>query len=125
MTLQAATPTGLKVGIYSGTGAESSTTLAIYRAVAAMGHYPMAVTTADIQGNGKGSRLTPTNFDVFIIPPGEDGKKCCADHYSATDGLDQIATKNAMRAYLNAGGGIVAEEAGAYYSSQNGGTFDI
>ena len=113
--------TGLKVGIYSGTGAEASTTLALYRAVASMGHTPMALTTADILGG----RLTRANFDVFIIPPGEDGQKCCADHYSDSDGLDKIATKDAMRAYLNRGGGIVAEEAAAYYCSQNGGTFDI
>ena len=76
-----AAPAGLRVGIYSGTGAESSTTLAMYRAVASMGHSPMALTTADILGG----RLTRVNFDVFIIPPGEDGKKCCADHHAATD----------------------------------------
>ncbi len=113
--------TGLKVGIYSGTGAESSTILALFRAVAAMGHTPMAMTKDDIDGG----LLTVQNFDVFVIPPGEDGKKCCAGHYSASDALDQIATKQAIRAYLNSGGGVVAEEAGAYFASQNGGTFDI
>ena len=112
---------GIKVGIYSGTGAESSTILALFRAVASMGATPLAVTKADIIGG----RLTLANFNVLIIPPGEDGKKCCAGHYSDGDALDQIATKDAMRAYLNSGGGIVAEEAGAYFCSQNGGTFDI
>ena len=112
---------GLRVAIYSGTGAESSTILAMFRAVASMGHSPLAVTRADIVGG----RLTRANFDVFIIPPGEDGKKCCADHYSDIDGLDQIATKDAIRAYLNSGGGVVAEEAGAFFASQNGGTLDI
>ena len=116
-----ASPTGLRVAIYSDTGAESSTVLAIFRAVASLGDSPMAITTADIQ-NG---RLTTANFDVFIIPPGQDGKKCCAGHYSDVDVLDALATKAAMRAYLSGGGGIVAEEAGAYYASQNGGTFDI
>ncbi len=119
-TAQAAA-VGLRVAIYSGTGAESSTILALFRAAASMGHSPLAITKSDIV-NG---RLTRTNFDVFIIPPGEDGKKCCADHYSDGDALDQIATKDAMRAFLNSGGGIVAEEAAAYYASQNGGTFDI
>lgn len=113
--------TGLRVAIYGGTGAESSTILALFRAVASMSHSPAAITKSDIV-NG---RLNTANFDILIIPPGEDGKKCCAGHYSATDALDQIATKNAMRSYLNAGGGIVAEEAGSYFSSQNGGTFDI
>lgn len=116
-----ATAASLKVGIYSGTGAESGTTLALYRAVASMGHQPMALTTADILGN----RLTRANIDVFIIPPGEDGTKCCVGHYAAVDGLDKIATKNAIRVYLNSGGGLVAEEAGAYFSAQNGGTLDV
>ena len=112
---------GLNVGIYCGTGAESSTILAMFRAVAALGHSPMGLTKADIVGG----RLTLDNFDVLVIPPGEDGKKCCAGHYSDGDALDQIATKEAIRAYLNSGGGLVAEEAGAYYASQNGGTLDI
>ncbi len=114
-------PAGLRVAIYSGTGAESSTILALFRAVASMGHAPLAVTKADIT-NG---RLTRANFDVFLIPPGEDGKRCCADHYSDIDALDQVATKSAIRAYLNSGGGLVAEEAGAYFASQNGGTLDV
>ena len=116
-----AAPTGLRVGIYSGTGAESSTILAVFRAVAAMGYSPMAITKSDIV-NG---RLTRSNFDVLLIPPGEDGKKCCAGHYSDIDGLDQIATKQAMRDYLTSGGGLVAEEAGAFFTAQNGGTFDV
>jgi len=114
-------PSGLKVGIYSGTGAESSTTLALYRAVAAMGYQPMALTSADILAG----RLTTANFNVFIIPPGEDGTKCCVGKFSATDGLDKIATKTAIKTFLNNGGGVVAEEAGAFYSSMNGGTLDI
>lgn len=118
---RAAHVSGLKVGIYGGTGAESSTILALFRAVAALGHSPMALTKADIDGG----RLTMANFDVMIIPPGEDGKKCCAGHYAAVDGLDQIATKAAIRSYLTSGGGIVAEEAGAYFAAQNGGTLDI
>ena len=116
-----AQPTGLRVAIYSGMGADSTTILAMFRAVASIGDSPMAITTDDIL-NG---RLTRANFDVLIIPPGEDGSKCCADHYSDGDALDKIATKAAMRSYLNSGGGIVAEEAAAYYASQNGGTFDV
>lgn len=113
--------TGLKVGIYSGTGAGASTILALFRAVAALGHSPMALTKADIDGG----RLTTANFDVVILPPGEDGTVCCAGHYGAVDGLDQFITKAAIRAYLSGGGGIVAEEAGAYFAAQNGGTLDI
>ncbi len=63
---RAAHVSGLKVGIYGGTGAESSTILALFSAVAALGHSPMALTKADIDGG----RLTMANFDVMIIPPG-------------------------------------------------------
>ncbi len=112
---------GIKVAIYSGTGAESGTILALFRAVASMGDFPFAITKADIVGG----RLTTSNFNVLIIPPGEDGKKCCSGKYSDSDALDQIATKNAIKTFLNSGGGVVAEEAGAYFCSQNGGTLDI
>lgn len=113
--------TGLRVAIYSGTGAEASTTLALYRAVAAFGHTPLAITVSDIT-NG---RLLKTNFDVFIIPPGEDGKRCCTGHYADSEYMDKIAVKDAIRAYLNSGGGVLAEEAGAFFASANGGTLDI
>ena len=113
--------TGIRVAIYSGTGAESSTILALFRAVAAMGHTPMGVTKADLVGG----RLTRTNFDVFVIPPGEDGNWCCAGHYWDIDALGQVAAQDAIRAYLTSGGGVVAEEAGAFLASQNGGTLDI
>ena len=68
--LQAA-PTGPRVGIYADIGAESSSILALFRAVASIGDLPMAITTADIQ-NG---RLTRANFDVLIILLGQDGEK--------------------------------------------------
>jgi len=111
----------LRVAIYSGTGAESETILALFRAVASMGHLPLAITKDDIL-NG---RLTASNFNVLIIPPGEEGKKCCSGKYSDIDGLDKVETKAAIRSYLNNGGGIVAEEAGSFYAAQNGGTLDI
>ena len=111
----------LRVAIYSGTGAESDKILAMFRAVQAAGHAPLAITTSDIL-NG---RLNTDEFDVFVIPSGEDGKRCCAGKYSDIDSLDKLATKNAMRAYLESGGGIVAIEAGAFFASKNGGTLDI
>jgi glutamine amidotransferase-like uncharacterized protein len=117
-----AATTGLRVAIYSGTGAEADKIVALFRAVAANGHTPLAITRSDIlQG-----RLTTANFDVFILPAGEDGKRCCAGHYSDDgDSLGGIPAQNAIRAYLNSGGGMVAIEAGANYGSLNGGTLDI
>ncbi len=113
---------GLRVGIYSSMGAEPDKTLALYRAVASAGHAPMAINQADVL-NG---RLTTTNFDVFVLPAGQDGKRCCADHYSDNGAaLGSIPAKDAIRAYLNNGGGMVAIEAGAYFAAKNGGTLDV
>ncbi len=117
-----AAATGLRVAIFSGTGAESDKILALFRAVAANGHTPLAITRSDIlQG-----RLTTANFDVFILPAGEDGKRCCAGHYTDDgDSLGSIPAHNAIRSYLNSGGGMVGIEAGAYFASLNGTTLDV
>jgi len=113
---------GLRVGIYSGTGAEPDKTLALYRAVVSAGHIPMAIARRDVVGG----RLTTSNFDVFILPAGQEGKRCCADHYSDNgDALGSIPAKDAIRAFLTSGGGMVAIEAGAYFAAKNGGTLDI
>ena len=113
---------GLRVGIYSGIGAEPDKTLALYRAVASAGHTPMAITRTDIL-NG---HLTTSEFDVFILPAGQDGKRCCLDHYSDNgSALGSIPAKDAIRAFLDSGGGMVGIEAGAYFAAKNGGTLDI
>ena len=113
--------TALRVGIYSGTGAESTTILALFRAVASMGYTPMALTSADITAG----RLTKSNFDVLILPPGEDGKTSGTGHYSDVTILNQTAVKNAIRLFLTNGGGVVCEEAGAFFSSKNTNTLNI
>lgn len=117
-----AAPTGLRVGIYVSTGAESDKILALFRAVAAAGHVPKGIGHYDILRG----RLSTSNFDVFILPAGEDGKRCCAGHYSDDgDALGGIPAQSAIRSFLNAGGGMVAIEAGAYFASSNGGTLDV
>jgi glutamine amidotransferase-like uncharacterized protein len=113
--------TGLRVGIYSGNGAEASTILAIFRAVASLGHLPMALTTADLDRG----RLTTATIDVFVIPPGQSGRACCAGYYGGTDALGSASTQAAIRTFLQSGGGVVAEEAGALLASQNGGALDL
>lgn len=117
-----ARPAALQVAIYSGTGAESDKTLAVYRAVASAGHAPQAIVRADIV-NG---RLTTSRFDVLVLPAGEGGKRCCAGHYSDDgDALGSIPAQDAIRAFLTSGGGLVAIEAGAYFACKNGGTLDL
>ena len=118
---QALAPTGLDVCVYSGHGADAGHILAMYRAIQAIGHTPLSFTKADIDQG----RLTTAHCDVFVIPEGTDGKRCCGDGYADGDGLDAVGTKAAMRSYLQSGGGMVMESVGAYFSSQNGGTFDV
>ncbi len=108
--------TNLAVAIYSGTGAASDKTLAVYRAVAAVGHRPMAISRADITRG----RLTRANFDVLIIPSGEDGSPHSVagfGHYADdTNALSTAAAQNAIRGYVNSGGGFVGLEGGAIFA---------
>ncbi len=112
----------LKVAIFTDIGTDSDKVLALYRAVAAMGHQPIGITHSDIlQG-----RLTPSNFDVFILPAGEGGERCCNGRYADNAAsLGSSAAQRAIRAYLNSGGGMVGIEAGAYFAALNGGTLDV
>jgi glutamine amidotransferase-like uncharacterized protein len=119
--LQALAPAGLDVCVYSGHGADAGHILAMYRAIQAIGHTPLSFTKADIDQG----RLTTALCDVLVIPEGTEGKRCCGDGYADVDGLDAVGTKDAMRSYLQGGGGMVMESVGAYFSAQNGGTFDV
>jgi len=111
-----ASVTNPAVAIYSSTGAAADKTLAVYRAVAALGDRPMAITTADLlQG-----RLTRANFDVLLIPSGEDGSPFGTagfGHYANdTNALSTAAAQNAIRTYVSSGGGLVGLEAGAQFT---------
>ena len=124
LCLFAASPAsaGLRVAIFTDIGTESDKVLSLYRAVAAMGHLPQGITRSDILQN----RLTPAQYDVFILPSGEEGERCCTGHYADnSSSLGSSSALRAIRSYLNAGGGMVAIEAGAYYASDNGGTLDV
>jgi hypothetical protein len=114
-SLQAAV-TNLAVAIYSGTGAAADKTLAVYRAVAAVGHRPMAVTTSDLTHG----RLTLANFDVLVIPSAEDGVPLGTlgfGHYADdTNALSAAAAQNAIRSYVFSGGGLVGLEGGAIFA---------
>ena len=115
-----ASPTGLRVAIYSGTGADSEKMLALYQAVAACGHTPLAILKSDIASG----RLVPTNFSVLIIPAAEGGQWGQLVNYGSyadTNNLGAPGTSAAIRSFLNAGGGVVAIQAGAFFVSQNAG----
>lgn len=116
-----AAATGLRVAIYAGTGADATTTLALFRAVAAVGHQPMAVTTADLERG----QLESAAIDVLVIPPGEAGRACCFGYYGDGAALGGPVAQAAIRAFVSSGGGVVAEDAGALFASANGGTLDL
>ena len=118
---QSQASTGLRVAVYTDLGTESDKVFSLYRALSSMGHHPLAITRADVLMG----RLTRSNFDVFVLPSGEGGERCCSGHYADnTLALGSTAARNAVRAYLNSGGGLVGVEAGAYFLSLNGGTID-
>jgi glutamine amidotransferase-like uncharacterized protein len=122
LTAGTAQASGLDVAIYSGTGAASDKTLALYRAVAAAGHTPQAINRADLL-NG---HLTTANFDVFILPAGQDGTGTGKGHYADSgDALGDKQVKDAIRDYVNFGGGMVGIEAGAYFACKTGATLRV
>jgi glutamine amidotransferase-like uncharacterized protein len=114
------TPGGgaLDVAVFISTGTNSDKILALMRAIDAMGHNVYGLGVNDIEQG----RLTADNFDVFVLGAGEEDNK---QGYDGTDSLDTLARKNAIKAFLNSGGGFVGIQAGAWWPSENGGTFDI
>lgn len=113
-----ATGNPLRVAVYVSTGANSDKIMATMRAVQAMGFDFYGIGRSDI----KQGRLTTANYDVLLIPAGEADNKTA---YASIDGLDQVLTKDNIKAFVNAGGGVVALESGAYFVSLNGGTLDL
>jgi glutamine amidotransferase-like uncharacterized protein len=108
----------LRVAVYVSTGANSDKIASTLRACQAAGFAFYGIGRSDI----KQGRLTTDNFDVLLLPAGESDNKTA---YASTDGLDQTLTKNNIKAFVNAGGGVVALESAAYYVSLNGGTLDL
>jgi glutamine amidotransferase-like uncharacterized protein len=111
-------PGALKVAVYASNGAESDKILALMRAINAMGHEGLAIGRNDLMQG----RITTSNFDVLVVGAGEGENKTA---YAASDGLDTLAVKNAIKAFVNSGGGFVGLESGAYFASSNGGTLDL
>jgi len=103
---------GIKVAIYTSTGAESDKILALFRAVDAMGFDVYGVGVNDITLG----RLTTANFDVLILPAGEGGSK---DGYAASDILGSSTAKSNIRSFVNNGGGFLGIEAGAYFATSD------
>ena len=100
----------LKVAIFVGTGTCGDKIVAVFRAVAAAGYQPFGVLTEDV----KLGRLNKTNFDVFILPAGEDGS---AAGYWDPAYLGNYENWKWIQKFVKAGGGLVGIEAGASFLS--------
>ncbi len=97
-----------KVAIYTDEGTNSESILAVFRAVAAMGHSVYGIGKSDIEHG----RLNTNNFDVLILPPAESGSAW--SYYSAFSGTN---ANNNIKTFVNNGGGFVGIGAGAHYAS--------
>lgn len=103
-------PLGARIAILSGTGTETNTVLAVFKALGDMGYSPQAIVKGDIT-NGK---LTATNFDALLIPPGEEQNDLQYSSYlSLTD-------KKAIKSFTQAGGGLIGVAEGAKFINRIG-----
>jgi len=100
----------LDVAVYISSGTNSDKIMALMRAISALGHNVYGIGRYDIaQG-----RLNSSNFDVLVLGAGENDSKL---EYSSTDALDTTTIKNNIRAFVSGGGGYVALEQGAHFST--------
>lgn len=100
----------LKVAVYVGGGACGDNVLALFRALAAAGHQPLGITPWDLLLG----RLTRSNFDVLVIPAGEDASPT---GYLDPTNLGSYDTWKKITNFVEDGGGVVGIEAGALFLS--------
>lgn len=98
------------IAIYADTGVDSQTVTALCEAFHRMGHDPMTIAMGDILNN----RVTTDNFDVVVLPAGEQGS---IDSYlvpiigDGYDFSDEFA--DAITSFVSSGGGVIGIETGA------------
>jgi glutamine amidotransferase-like uncharacterized protein len=100
----------LKVAVFVGDGSCGDNILALFRALNSAGYQPLGVTGEDIRLG----RLNRANFDVFVMPAGEDGS---AVGYLDPDNLGNYDTWKNIPQFAEDGGGVVGIEAGAMFLS--------
>ncbi len=108
----------LDVAIYTCDGANSEHIMAVFRAVAGAGHRVHGIAPADIDRG----RLNTDNFDVLILPAGEDE---AVREYHGASGLGSSSTLEGIQDFVAAGGGFLGIEAGALFAAANGGDLDL
>lgn len=103
-----------KVAVYVTGGANAETVLALCRTVAATGHTVYGISNDDVNHG----RLTTANFDLLILPPGQDGSPTL---YNDSDyGLGASGAVPAIKSFVTGGGGLIGIEAGAQFASLHG-----
>ena len=100
-------PGALRVAVWADPGASSDKIVATMRALQACGF--------DFTGIGLNNtvngQLTPANFDVLLLPGGqEDSASAYSDSYASE------SLRESVKAFVKAGGGLVALECGAQYA---------
>ncbi|MEI6056995.1 MAG: BPL-N domain-containing protein [Lentisphaerota bacterium] len=110
----AASQVPVRVAVYVDHGACGDKILALFRALNAAGCQPLGIETNDIVAG----RLNKNNFDVFLLPAGEDAS---ATGYWGYDYLgNYYKVWPQIQKFVYSGGGIVGIEAGASFLSSYG-----
>ena len=99
---------GLRVAIYAGLGARADSIMAVSRMFAAMGDTPEMIRVYDLSRG----RVTAANFDLLVIPDGEDGR---VDGYNTS--VAGYGGNPGIQNFVQSGGGLLAIGAGAMYIS--------
>ncbi len=100
----------LKIAVFVDNGACGDKVIALFRTLSAAGFKPLGVLSDDINMG----RLNRANFDVFIIPAGEDGSP---QGYLNPQYLGNYETWKNIVTFAEEGGGVVGIEAGASFLS--------
>ncbi|HBM15635.1 MAG TPA: hypothetical protein DD381_04725 [Lentisphaeria bacterium] len=110
----AASQIPVRVAVYVDHGACGDKVLALFRALNAAGCQPLGIETNDIIAG----RLNKSNFDVFVLPAGEDASTSAYWGYDYLGNYYKVWPQ--IRKFVYSGGGIVGIEAGASFLSSYG-----
>jgi glutamine amidotransferase-like uncharacterized protein len=100
----------LRIAVFVGNGTCGDKIVALFRALSAAGFKPLGVLSDDINMG----RLNRANFDVFVMPAGEDGSP---QGYLDPQYLGNYETWKNIVTFAEEGGGVVGIEAGASFLS--------
>jgi glutamine amidotransferase-like uncharacterized protein len=100
----------VRVAVFVDKGTCGDKIVALFRALAASGCQPLGVEIADLTAG----RLNKANFDVFVLPAGEDGSP--VDYWDPNN-LGNYENWKWIEQFVEDGGGVVGIESGASFLS--------